>query len=95
LFRNPAHRRFTTAQGGAKLAPTKERYMADTRNGGGKTNGNGRKNQNRNRVMAAAGAGAAIGIGSAALVAALLYANKPKDETSETRPDPRFEPRES
>jgi len=71
--------------------------MADTRNGGGKTktNDSARKARNRNKVMAAAGAGAAIGIGSAALVAALLYANRSNEEKSSVSPDPRFEPRES
>lgn len=71
--------------------------MADTRNGGGNTkqNGSAKKGGNRNKVVAAATAGAAIGIGSAALVAALLYANRPNEEESGVVPDPRFEPRES
>jgi hypothetical protein len=71
--------------------------MAETRNGGSNTKNAPRKNnKRRNQVVAAATAGAAIGIGSAALVAALLYANRPKDEDIVTPPaDPRFEPRES
>lgn len=66
--------------------------MADTRNGGGKA----KKSSRTKKVVAAATAGAAIGIGSAALVAALLYANRPKDEDGD-RPasDPRFEPGEA
>jgi len=53
--------------------------MADTRNGGGKAKKNGSAhggNSRKKKVVAAATAGAAIGIGSAALVAALLYANR-------------------
>ncbi len=74
--------------------------MADTRKGGGtakKTNSTPRKGHSRrNKVVAAATAGAAIGIGSAALVAALLYANRPKeDEDDAPVRDSRFEPRES
>jgi hypothetical protein len=65
--------------------------MADTRKGGGKA-----KNGSRTKkVVAAATAGAAIGIGSAALVAALLYANRPKDEADTSASDPRFEPGEA
>jgi len=69
--------------------------MADTRNGGGKANGSARKGSSRKKVVAAATAGAAIGIGSAALVAALLYANRPKEEGEQPASDPRFEPGEA
>ncbi|HWI87476.1 MAG TPA: hypothetical protein VNT42_14300 [Sphingomonas sp.] len=71
--------------------------MADTRNGGAKakTNGSTRKRSSRKKNVAAAAAGAAIGIGSAALVAALLYSNRPREDESTSIPDPRFEPRES
>jgi hypothetical protein len=74
--------------------------MADTRNGGSKkkkTNGAApRGSKRRQQVVKAATAGAAIGIGSAALVAALMYANRPKDEKDEAPVgDSRFEPRES
>jgi len=73
--------------------------MADTRDGGSKANGSARKGKGNSRtkkVMAAATAGAAIGIGSAALVAALLYANRPKEEDGEQpASDPRFEPGEA
>jgi len=74
--------------------------MADTHNGGSKAkkNGSARKSGSRGKkVMAAATAGAAIGIGSAALVAALLYANRPKDQEGEASApsDPRFEPGEA
>jgi len=73
--------------------------MADTRNGGGKAkaNGSARKGgSRRKKVVAAATAGAAIGIGSAALVAALLYANRPKEgEEAQPAADPRFEPGEA
>lgn len=74
--------------------------MADTHNSGGKAkaNGSARKGGKRKKqVVAAATAGAAIGIGSAALVAALLYANRPKEEEGNTPPlsDPRFEPGEA
>ncbi len=72
--------------------------MADTRNGGGtakKTNSARKGNSRRNKVVAAATAGAAIGIGSAALVAALLYANRPKEDEDAPVQDSRFEPRES
>ena len=73
--------------------------MADTRNGGGKAKANvsARKGgSRRKKVVAAATAGAAIGIGSAALVAASLYANRPKEgEESQPNTDPRFEPGEA
>ncbi|HMI18207.1 MAG TPA: hypothetical protein VK533_01550 [Sphingomonas sp.] len=72
--------------------------MADTRNSGSKakTKSSPRSgSRRRKQVVAAATAGAAIGIGSAALVAALLYANRPKDDEASTASDPRFEPRES
>ncbi len=71
--------------------------MADTRNGGGKTKSNGsdRKRKSRNKNVAVAATGVAIGIGSAALVAALLYSNRPQEDESEIVPDSRFEPRES
>ncbi|WP_116090440.1 hypothetical protein [Sphingomonas crusticola] len=71
--------------------------MADTRNGGGKRNseGSARKRTSRNKNVAVAATGVAIGIGSAALVAALLYANRPQEDDEVTPPDPRFEPRES
>ena len=73
--------------------------MADTRNSGSKakTNSSTRSSgsKRRKQVVAAATAGAAIGIGSAALVAALMYANRPKDDEAATTSDPRFEPRES
>ena len=65
--------------------------MADTRNGGGKAKTSSRTK----KVVAAATAGAAIGIGSAALVAALLYANRPKEKGEEPSSDPRFEPGEA
>ena len=70
--------------------------MADTRNGGGnpKANDSTRSRGARKNVTAAA-TGVAIGIGSAALVAALLYANRPKEDENPVAPDPRFEPRES
>lgn len=74
--------------------------MADTRNGGGtaKAKVSARKGgRRRKQVVAAATAGAAIGIGSAALVAALLYANRPKEDEVGAQPntDPRFEPGEA
>ena len=73
--------------------------MADTRNGGGtaKTKDKApRVNRRRKQVVKAATTGAAIGIGSAALVAALLYANRAKDEKEAPAPsDPRFEPGEA
>ena len=71
--------------------------MADTRNGGGKANGSGRKGKSssRRKKVVAATAGAAIGIGSAALVAALLYANRPKEDEEQPAVDPRFEPGEA
>lgn len=71
--------------------------MADTRNGGGKSKSNepGRKRKSRNKNVAVAATGVAIGIGSAALVAALLYSNRPQEDEAQTTPDPRFEPRES
>ncbi len=65
--------------------------MADTRNGGGKA----KKSSRTKKVVAATAAGAAIGIGSAALVAALLYANRPKDQDDQSASDPRFEPGEA
>ena len=46
-------------------------------------------------ISEAATAGAAIGIGSAALVAALLYANRPKEDGEQPPSDPRFEPGEA
>src|SRR3954469_19020180 len=67
--------------------------MADPRNGGGKTKGD-RHRKSRNKNVAVAATGVAIGIGSAALVAALMYANRPQEDESETIPDPRFEPRD-
>lgn len=72
--------------------------MAGTHNGGGKTNGSaprGKGNSRTRKVVAAATAGAAIGIGSAALVAALLYANRPKEDGDQPASDPRFEPGEA
>jgi hypothetical protein len=69
--------------------------MADTRNSGSKAKTKSSPSKRRKQVVAAATAGAAIGIGSAALVAALMYANRPKDEEAVTASDPRFEPRES
>jgi hypothetical protein len=73
--------------------------MADTRNSGSKakTNGSARKGtRRRKQVVKAATTGAALGIGSAALVAALMYANRPKDDEGESAVrDSRFEPRES
>ena len=71
--------------------------MADTRNGGGtaKTKGSTRKRSTRSKNVTAAATGVAIGIGSAALVAALLYANRPKEDEPGPVIDPRFEPRES
>ena len=72
--------------------------MADTRKGGGKTKSEGStgKRRSRNNNVAVAATGMAIGIGSAALVAALLYANRPQeDDKVAPRLDPRFEPPES
>lgn len=71
--------------------------MAGTRNGGGtaKTNGSAGKRNSRKGNVAAAATGVAIGIGSAALVAALLYANRPKEDEPGPVVDTRFEPRES
>ncbi len=69
--------------------------MADTRNSGSKAKTKSSPSKRRKQVVAAATAGAAIGIGSAALVAALMYASRPKDEETATASDPRFEPRES
>ena len=74
--------------------------MADTHNGGGTANKTGsarRGSKRKQQVVTAATTGAAIGIGSAALVAALLYANRPKDGETDSHPitDPRFEPGES
>jgi hypothetical protein len=72
--------------------------MADTRNSGSKTKTSSAArsgSKRRKQVVAAATAGAAIGIGSAALVAALMYANRPKEDAATTASDPRFEPRES
>jgi hypothetical protein len=66
--------------------------MADTRNRGSKKNGG----RSRKRLVTAAKAGAAIGIGSAALVAALLYANRPDTPDEDAaEPDRRFEPLDS
>jgi hypothetical protein len=97
---NWPHQRFTRPVGHAKLVEAKEIRMADTHKSGGKAkaNGSARKGGKRKQqVVAAATAGAAIGIGSAALVAALLYANRPKEEEAGTPPlsDPRFEPGEA
>lgn len=71
--------------------------MAETRNGGGtaKAKSSARKRTTRSKNVAAAATGVAIGIGSAALVAALLYANRPKEEEGGSVIDTRFEPRES
>ena len=72
--------------------------MADTRKGGGKTksDASASKRRSRNNNVAVAATGMAIGIGSAALVAALLYANRPQeDDKGAPRLDPRFEPPES
>jgi hypothetical protein len=72
--------------------------MADTRKSGGtsKKKKNGTKAGSHKTLVTAAKAGAAIGIGSAALVAALLYANRPKDEAApQPLTDPRFEPSDS
>ncbi|WP_420136795.1 hypothetical protein [Sphingomonas sp.] len=71
--------------------------MADTRSSeNSKSDGQSDKRRSRNKNVGAAATGVAIGIGSAALVAALLYANRPKDDKkAETLTDPRFEPRES
>jgi len=71
--------------------------MADTRNGGGKANGSAPrgKSSSRKKKVVAATAGAAIGIGSAALVAALLYANRPREDEAQPASDPRFEPGEA
>jgi len=46
----------------------------------------------RNALIAA---GVATGIGSAALVAALLYANRPREDEARPVSDPRFEPGEA
>jgi hypothetical protein len=72
--------------------------MADTTDPKGGKSKKARSGSNRSRkhLVTAARAGAAIGIGSAALVAALLYANRPKeDEEVELPRDPRFEPLDS
>jgi hypothetical protein len=72
--------------------------MADTRKGGGKTksDASSSKRRSRNNNVAVAATGVAIGIGSAALVAALLYANRPQeDDKAAPLLDPRFEPPES
>jgi hypothetical protein len=71
--------------------------MADTRKSGGTSKKkNGTKAGSHKTLVTAAKAGAAIGIGSAALVAALLYANRPKDESApQPLTDPRFEPSDS
>lgn len=73
--------------------------MADTRNGGGKAKTKDkapRDGKRRKQVVKAATTGAAIGIGSAALVAALLYANRAKEEKeTPAASDPRFEPGEA
>ena len=73
--------------------------MADTRNGGGKAKTKNKTpvaSKRRKQVVKAATTGAAIGIGSAALVAALLYANRAKDEKeAPAAADPRFEPGEA
>jgi hypothetical protein len=71
--------------------------MAETR----KTSSKGKKTdtskpRSRKALVTAAKAGAAIGIGSAALVAALLYANRTQpDEEPKPANDPRFEPLDS
>jgi hypothetical protein len=70
--------------------------MAETRERGGKRTAS--KGKSRKRLVTAAKAGAAIGIGSAALVAALLYANRPETADDADGPppsDPRFEPLDS
>ena len=98
LFQQMADRCFTPPSGRAKLTEAEEKRMADTRNGGGKANGSARKGKGGSRtkkVVAAATAGAAIGIGSAALVAALLYANRPREDEEQPASDPRFEPGEA
>jgi hypothetical protein len=74
--------------------------MADTRKSGSKASDTSKKGASRNgsrkRLATAAKAGAAIGIGSAALVAALLYANRTKEEDEPAvTSDPRFEPLDS
>ena len=72
--------------------------MADTRNGGGTAKAKDktpRVNRRRKQVVKAATTGAAIGIGSAALVAALLYANRPSEDGDQPATDPRFEPGEA
>jgi hypothetical protein len=53
------------------------------------------KDRSRKNLVTAAKAGAAIGIGSAALVAALLYANRQEDKAPPPAKDPRFEPIDS
>ncbi|WP_294391283.1 hypothetical protein [uncultured Sphingomonas sp.] len=54
------------------------------------------RDRSRKHLVTAAKAGAAIGIGSAALVAALLYANRDKDwDKQDDAFDPRFEPEDS
>lgn len=100
LFQQMADRCFTPPSGRAKLTEAEEKRMADTRNGGGTANGSARKGKgsSRRKKVVAATAGAAIGIGSAALVAALLYANRPTEDGDQAdRPatDPRFEPGEA
>ena len=100
FFEQMADRRFTPPFGRAKLTEAEEKRMADTRNGGGTANGSARKGKrgSRRKKVVAATAGAAIGIGSAALVAALLYANRPAEDENQgdqPAPDPRFEPGEA
>jgi len=87
---------------GRATPAAKRTIAADTavelmKSGKAKANGSARKGgSRRKKVVAAATAGAAIGIGSAALVAALLYANRPKDEAdAQPAADPRFEPGEA
>jgi len=100
LFQQMADRCFTPPSGRAKLTEAEEKRMADTRNGGGTANSSARKGKSgsRRKKVVAATAGAAIGIGSAALVAALLYANRPTedgDQADQPATDPRFEPGEA
>lgn len=71
------------------MAGTHKGDSTATKSGAGKS----RRARGRKKVVKAAGA--AIGIGSAALVAALLYANRSREEPAAPANDPRFEPGEA
>lgn len=66
--------------------------MAETRKSAAKAG----EAKSRKKLVTAAATAGAIGIGSAALVAALLYANRDKDDAkAKPASDPRFEPDDS